>query len=254
MIKRIAALVVALSAIGLFAAVPATAQQPANVTGDFECTEPGVFTVFWTIENFAGADGEVESAILSGAAEGDITDSFEPNPFTGDDELIVGSSEVSGDTVGIVTLEVLIIFEFKGPFEFQDLAERIDPESGRPLEPTESAWVPFDALDSDLTRCIRTEKRFEVLRPFLDIPAKENGFDIEGVAARAERVFIGLRGPVLRGWAGILDLEAGAGARIEIGRLEMHLLHLGGLGVRDLEIDGEDLLILSSRDVLAVVK
>ncbi len=123
MIKRIAALVVALSAIGLFAAVPATAQQPANVTGDFECTEPGVFTVFWTIENFAGADGEVESAILSGAAEGDITDSFEPNPFTGDDELIVGSSEVSGDTVGIVTLEVLIIFEFKGPFEFQDLAE-----------------------------------------------------------------------------------------------------------------------------------
>ena len=102
---------------------PAGSQEPADVTGDFECTEPGVFTVVWTIENLAGADGEVDSAVLSGAAEGDITDSFEPNPFEGGDELIVGGSEISGDTVGTVTLDVTLIFDFKGPFEFDDEAE-----------------------------------------------------------------------------------------------------------------------------------
>ncbi len=58
----------------------------------------------WTIENLIGADGEVDSAVLRGAAEGDITDAFAPNPFTGEDEVITGSSLVSGDTVGTVTL------------------------------------------------------------------------------------------------------------------------------------------------------
>ena len=70
-----------------------------------------------------GADGEVTEAVLSGAAEGDITDAFDPNPFAFDDELIVGSSEVSGDTVGTVTLDITIVFDFKGPFTFEDSAE-----------------------------------------------------------------------------------------------------------------------------------
>jgi hypothetical protein len=115
-------LAVAAAFLGITAA-PATAQEPAEVTGDFECTEPGVFTVTWTIENFAGTSGEVVEATLSGAAEGDITDSFTPNPFEFDDETIVGSSEVSGDTVGTVTLDVLVEFDFKGPFEWEGTAD-----------------------------------------------------------------------------------------------------------------------------------
>jgi hypothetical protein len=31
------------------------------------------------------------------------------------------------------------------------------------------------------------------------IPGKDNGFDSEGLAVADDRVFIGLRGPVLRG-------------------------------------------------------
>src|SRR5688572_2285696 len=43
------------------------------------------------------------------------------------------------------------------------------------------------------------------------IPGKENGFDIEGLVVQpvsngASRVFLGLRGPVLRGWATILEI------------------------------------------------
>jgi hypothetical protein len=124
--RRAIVLTVAVAAafLGITAApVGAGIPTPATVEGDFECTEPGTFTVTWTIENLAGADGEVTEAVLSGAAEGDITDSFDPNPFDADDETIVGSSEVSGDTVGTVTLDITMVFEFKGPFEFSDTVE-----------------------------------------------------------------------------------------------------------------------------------
>jgi hypothetical protein len=120
-----------------------------------------------------------------------------------------------------------------------------DGDRRRLAGPAKAAWVPFDASDSDLTRYIRTHKECEALRPFLDIPAKENGFDIEGLAVRGRRVFLGLRGPVLRGWAIILDLEVTAKAPLELEKLDMHLLYLDGLGVRDLAFDGDELLILA---------
>lgn len=92
------------------------------------------------------------------------------------------------------------------------------------------------------------------LGAFLSIPSKENGLDIEGIAVSGNRVALGLRGPVLRGWACILELyldlhkphrlkprkigEDGA-------RYLKHFVDLGGLGIRDLLIDGDDLLILA---------
>jgi hypothetical protein len=46
------------------------------------------------------------------------------------------------------------------------------------------------------------------LGPFLSfpLPSKENGFDIEELAVRGDRVFLGLRGPVLNGWAIIVEI------------------------------------------------
>jgi hypothetical protein len=89
----------------------------------------------------------------------------------------------------------------------------------------------------------------------MTMPAKENGFDIEGLAVRGQRVFLGLRGPVLRGYAVILELrveqkgrklklEAPGGGDDEE-RYRKHFLDLHGLGVRDLAFDGDDLLILA---------
>lgn len=94
----------------------------------------------------------------------------------------------------------------------------------------------------------------EHLAPFLVIPGKDNGFDIEGLAVAGQRLFLGLRGPVLRGWAVILELapEALPPDRLELAPLAKHdrpylkhFLHLGGLGVRDLCLQGDDLLILA---------
>ena len=84
------------------------------------------------------------------------------------------------------------------------------------------------------------------------IPGKDNGIDCEGLAVAGDRVFIGLRGPVLRGWAMIIELKVGDGPGIEpqpIGpgnrRYRKHFLRLDGLGVRDLCRHGDDLLVLA---------
>ncbi len=88
--------------------------------------------------------------------------------------------------------------------------------------------------------------------PFLDVPSKENGFDIEGLAVAGDRVFVGLRGPVLRGWAIILELCVKAKKKrhlklrkVDDGRYRKHFVDLEGLGIRDLLLHGEDLLILA---------
>ncbi|MDD7937470.1 DUF3616 domain-containing protein [Actinomycetospora lutea] len=90
----------------------------------------------------------------------------------------------------------------------------------------------------------------EHLGPFLGIPGKDNGFDIEGVAVRAAHhgggVVLGLRGPVLRGWAVLLEVAVHAeGPKLVLDGLSKHFVDLEGLGVRDLARDGDDLLVLA---------
>ncbi|MBW8483438.1 DUF3616 domain-containing protein [Actinomadura parmotrematis] len=94
------------------------------------------------------------------------------------------------------------------------------------------------------------------LAPFLAIPSKDNGLDVEGIAAHGDRLYIGLRGPVLRGWAVLVEIrpdpEPDARGRLRLlpvgagGDLyRTHFLDLGGLGIRDLCPDGDDLLVLT---------
>jgi Protein of unknown function (DUF3616) len=93
-----------------------------------------------------------------------------------------------------------------------------------------------------------------LLGRFVHIPCKENGLDVEGIAVRDDRVFLGLRGPVLGGWATIIEVQVRAegpevlalnpiGPRNEAYR--SHFLDLDGLGIRDLSLDGDDLVILA---------
>ena len=108
----------------------------------------------------------------------------------------------------------------------------------------------------------------EHLAPFLAIPSKDNGLDVEGLAVRRshpprassagpsvpqDSLYVGLRGPVLRGWAVVLEVlpvDDGPG-RLALGafpdgsRYRKHVLDLDGLGVRDLCPDGDDLLVLA---------
>lgn len=123
-----------------------------------------------------------------------------------------------------------------------------------------AAQLPCSEIDNDLTKALAEDMH---LGRFLKIPGKDNGFDIEGLAVTNEgRVFLGLRGPVLRGWAVILELEPEPDERDQSSlklkginsknpfnpsnpTYRKHFLNLGGLGIRDLCLHGSDLLILS---------
>jgi hypothetical protein len=87
-----------------------------------------------------------------------------------------------------------------------------------------------------------------------EIPGKDNGFDIEGIDIYQNRIFLGLRGPVLRGWAVLLEIELedsspGLLKLKKIGEAKelykKRFIWLNGLGIRDLCVDGENLLILA---------
>ena len=95
-----------------------------------------------------------------------------------------------------------------------------------------------------------------LIRPFLAIPSKDNGLDIEGITARDNRVLLGLRGPVLRGIALVADLQLDGFAKsgdfdhtqpLQLQSLQLRYLDLGGLAVRDLAAvpDSNDVLILA---------
>jgi hypothetical protein len=112
-----------------------------------------------------------------------------------------------------------------------------------------AAWAKLGKRNSALTRWLADDPH---IGPFLSIPAKENGFDVEGLAVRGDRIWLGLRGPVLRGHAVVLGLEVAekAPGRLKARRTagerryRKHLLDTRGLGIRDMRFDGDDLLLL----------
>lgn len=95
------------------------------------------------------------------------------------------------------------------------------------------------------------------------LPSKENGLDIEAIAVHEDRIFLGLRGPVLRGMAIILEIatEEKALGVLKLKELESktgenkregnkrdyrkHFVDLNGFGIRDLCFHKDDLIILA---------
>ena len=107
-----------------------------------------------------------------------------------------------------------------------------------------------DAQSNLLTRALADDPHFG---PYMAIPGKDNGFDIEGLAVDGGRLLLGLRGPVLRGWSALLEIAIEArGDQLRLVPLDdcgtlirKHFLQLDGLGVRDLHFSGDDLYILA---------
>jgi len=124
-----------------------------------------------------------------------------------------------------------------------------------------AARLEGDADGNLLTAALRDDRHFGRFVPrrasgqSIDgIPSKDNGFDVEGLAVSGNRVFVGLRGPVLRGWAAVIELRVTAASDTVLSLEPLgvagapylkHFLQLDGLGVRELSIHGKDLLILA---------
>ena len=107
-----------------------------------------------------------------------------------------------------------------------------------------------DAVDNELTQLLAGDVH---IGPYMNIPGKDNGFDIEGLAVDGERLLLGLRGPVLRGWSAMLEIAVEArGGQLRLKPLDeagtllrKHFLQLEGLGIRDLHFSGSDLYLLA---------
>ncbi|MEL6352034.1 MAG: DUF3616 domain-containing protein [Cyanobacteria bacterium J06627_28] len=126
-----------------------------------------------------------------------------------------------------------------------------DPGSGR-FAASLAQSKKGNVARSELTQALKDDQH---IGPFLKmrVPSKDNGFDIEAIAVKGHQLFLGLRGPVLRGMAIILEVEvmAEAGGRLTLKRLankkryRKHFVDLNGLGIRDLCFQGNDLMILA---------
>ena len=107
-------------------------------------------------------------------------------------------------------------------------------------------------LDGDLVAALASD---DYVAPFLPLPGKDGGLDIEGLVALDDALLLGLRGPVLRGWAVVLEVRLRTDPD-DPGRLRLAeaddgagyrsiVLDLDGLGVRDLCRVGNDVLVLA---------
>lgn len=124
------------------------------------------------------------------------------------------------------------------------------PESDQLLT---AAFLKLTDEGNELTEALKEDPHLgEILKSGL--PSKENGFDIEGLAAHGNKLFLGLRGPVLRGWAVILEieleeLEPSVLTLKPVGKKKSlyrkHFLDLDGLGIRELFLQNQDLLVMA---------
>lgn len=81
-----------------------------------------------------------------------------------------------------------------------------------------------------------------VLDPFSRIPSKENGIDIEGIAAKDGWLHVGFRGPVLReNYVPVMKLKFDDPEKTN----ELLYVQLGGRGIRDITKISDGFLILA---------
>lgn len=81
----------------------------------------------------------------------------------------------------------------------------------------------------------------DVLKTFSDIPSKENGIDIEGVAAKGDFLYVGFRGPVFRGnWVPVMKLEFE-----DPEDYELLYVDLRGRGIRDIASVSDGFLLIA---------
>jgi hypothetical protein len=114
-----------------------------------------------------------------------------------------------------------------------------------PLKQQGRQWLPIHQDGKRRSGLVRQTKRGNalskqlrkdpLLAPFTRIPAKEGGIDVEGVAVLGSRVALGLRGPVIRTHAVLLEMEIvgkKSGSLELVGPIAKRLLDLEGLGIR----------------------
>lgn len=154
------------------------------------------------------------------------------------DEIDIEAIAAEGDCYYIVGSHG--VSKKKGDFQsnrYKIFRLKVNRATGRPGE----SAVPEVATLADLLRSD------PVLGPHFAEPLQQGGVNIEGLAVRAGRLFVGLRSPNVQGDAFVLEVRADD---VFSGRSRpsytRHRLHLGtGLGIRDMVTARTGFLILA---------
>lgn len=192
--------------------------------------------------------------------DGDVGEmDIEGLQIAGETLWIVGSHSLKrgkpddGDTP-VEALEAMVEIKRDPNRYFLGSVPLVEREPGRwePVAEDGERKAAAVRMGGGKSKLLKWLKGDDILDPFLGMASKENGIDIEGIAVLGDRVWLGLRGPAIRGHALVVELEMKnvkkgrlKARRIEDGRrYRKYLIPSRGLGVRDLLLDGEDLLLL----------
>lgn len=167
-----------------------------------------------------------------------------PNPAGG--EIDLEAVAVAGEWVHVLGSHSSKRPKLKENGTQADVAkrmERVEPEASR-FQLFRFRLTP-EGKAEDLT--VASLKKLldahPLLARFRSIPGKENGLDLEGLAAKDGLLFAGCRSPVLRAnWVPVLRFAFTPGP---IGSAETLFVNLGGRGIRDLAAVSDGILILA---------
>jgi Protein of unknown function (DUF3616) len=121
---------------------------------------------------------------------------------------------------------------------------RVDAETGMPGFPFGGETPAPEVERSDRLRAVIAAT--PELQGYAEKPLDEHGVNIEGLAVRSDRLFLGFRGPVLNGKALVMSVNIDAAFGNAPARPQVYPINLGdGMGVRDLATVADGFLVLS---------
>ena len=152
---------------------------------------------------------------------------------------ICGSHSLTRRTPSVTTKVVVNAEIQKRPSRRLLGAVALTDDGGDVLAPGEA--LPFKG-DGSLRAALA---KLPHIVPFMDLPSKENGIDIEGLAVVRKKILVGLRGPVVENVALIAAITLEANFKLAQDIPFLHFVDLEGLGVRDLTRWNSEVLILA---------
>lgn len=166
-------------------------------------------------------------------------------PGQADDELDLESIDITGSTLWICGSHCRVR---KKPEAEGSLNPKLRSRPSRHVlaalhldqtgNVTAGSAIPFEGKGS--LRHMLSDDPY--LKPFLELPSKENGLDIEGIVADTGGVLLGLRGPLVDSIAVVIRLRLYG---LDIEGYELSFLDLGGLAIRDLARTPGGVLVLA---------
>lgn len=252
------------TAVTLFSVQPKAIAE-TNSTALLVPTEKIEFTSDVIEDEDISAVGVLDSYLLIGTDEGNQIQVLEPNPedstykvirnialpvpASEEEEIDIEGIAIAKNKVYVVGSHSLNRKTVKDNKTYQENLQRlatVKEEKNRQHIFCLKLNPETGNLDSDIKRASLRKilAQDPILSRFTKIPSKENGVDIEGIAAKDKYLYLGFRGPVLRGnYVPVMivkfkDLD-------QDDKYELRYVNLKGNGIRDIVAVNDGFLILA---------